>query len=98
MLMLTLTFCGIVMLYRVCQPFNVLRAVLFAIATALCVLVISVPYLGDIVYTGWPALEFTLPQLLILIIVVQASFPISAFLIRAFDMMNIADETPAVKQ
>ena len=92
MLMLTLTFCGIVMLYRVCQPFNVLRAVLFSVATFLCVLVITVPFLGEIVFTGWSALKFTLPQLLILIIVVQASFPISNVFIKLCDMMNPAED------
>ena len=92
MLMLTLTFCGIVMLYRVCQPFNVLRAVLFAVATCLCALVIAVPFLGNIVFTGWAALEFTLPQLLLLIIVVQASFPISNVFIKLCDMMNPAED------
>ena len=92
MLMLALTFCGLVMLYRVCQPFNVLRVVLFSIATFLCVLVICVPFLGNIVFTGWATLKFTLAQLLILIIVVQASFPISNILIKFCDMMNPAED------
>ena len=92
MMMMALTFCGLVMLYRVCQPFNVLRVVLFSVATLLCVLVVCVPILGDVVFENWSALQFTLPQILILIIVVQASFPVSNLLIKLCDMMNPADE------
>ena len=92
MLMLALTFCGIVMLYRICQPFNVIRAVLFMITTALCILFVSVPLLGEIVFEGWSAVTFTLPQVLLAIIVIQMSFPISALLIKFFDLINPADE------
>jgi len=92
MLMLALTFCGIVMLYRICQPFNVIRAVLFMITTALCILFVSVPLLGEIVFEGWSAVAFTLPQVLLAIIVIQMSFPISSLLIKFFDLINPADE------
>ena len=92
LMMIALTFCGLVMLYRICQPFNVVRAVLFVSSAALCVLVISVPMLGNIVLEGWENVHFILPQILVTIIIVQASFPISGFLIKAFDMMNPADE------
>ncbi|MBE7077690.1 MAG: HAD family hydrolase [Clostridiales bacterium] len=92
LMMIALTFCGLVMLYRICQPFNIVRAILFISSTALCVLVISVPLLGNIVLEGWENVHFILPQILVTIIIVQASFPISGFLIKAFDMMNPADE------
>ena len=92
LLMIALTYCGLVMLYRVCQPFNLLRAILFMSATALCSIVLAVPALGGFVFDNWSAVEFTLPQMLIVIILVQASFPISGFLIKAFDMMNPAEE------
>ena len=92
LMMMALTFCGLVMLYRVCQPFNALRVVLFSIATFMCVFVVSVPILGDLVFENWSALQFTLPQLLILIIIVQASFPISNLFIKLCDMMNPAEE------
>jgi cation-transporting ATPase E len=92
LMMMVLTFCGLVMLYRICQPFNVVRAVLFVSSAALCVLVISVPMLGNIVLEGWENVHFILPQILVTIIIVQASFPISGLLIKAFDMMNPADD------
>ena len=92
LMMIVLTFTGLVMLYRICQPFNILRAALFVLATCLCVLFISVPLLGEIVFTGWSSVAFTLPQVLLTVIIVQASFPLSGFLIKFFDMLNPVDE------
>ena len=93
LMMIALTFTGLVMLYRICQPFkeSPLRIVLYSAITALCVLVISFNGLGEIVFTGWSNLQFTLPQLLLIIIIIQFSFPVSNFLIKACDMLNTAD-------
>ncbi len=94
-MMIVLTFSGLVMLYRICQPFNLLRGILFIVSTTLCLMVLLIKPLGDaLVLTGWANLDFTLSQMLIVVIVIQASFPISGFLIRAFDMINIAEENP----
>ena len=92
MMMLVLTFGGLVMLFRICQPFNVFRTCIFALSTFLCVAVVSVPYLGEFVFDGWTNVDFTLNQVLLLIIIIQASFPLSSVFIRVFDMMNPADE------
>lgn len=99
MMMIVLTFSGLVMLYRICQPFNLLRGVLFIVSTGLCLVVLLIKPIGDaLVLDGWKTLDFTLSQMLIIIIVIQASFPISGFLIRAFDMINIAEDTPEENQ
>ena len=92
MMMLVLTFTGLVMLFRICQPFNVVRTILFLFVCALCILVISIPFLGEIVFSGWAALEFQLSQILLLIIIVQAALPISEVLIKLCDMFNPAEE------
>ncbi len=92
LLMIALTFSGLVMLYRICQPFNIVRSVTFIVAVVACVLFISVPALGDIVFPGLCNIDFSLSQVLIMIIIVQASFPISGWLIKFFDMINPADE------
>ena len=92
LMMIALTACGLVMLYRICQPFNTVRAVLWVIAVCMCAIVLAVPTLGNFVFNGWDALTFTVPQILLMIIIVQASYPISGFLIKAFDMINPADE------
>ena len=91
-MMIVLTFCGLVMLFRICQPFNFLRTALFVITGALCVLVISIPFLGNIVFTGWGNLNFTMPQILLTVIIIQAAFPLSDFLMKAFDLINPADD------
>ena len=88
------------MLYRICQPFNVVRAITFVIAVTACVLFITVPVLGEMVFSvkyndvliKLGDIEFTLNQILLLIIIVQASFPISGILIRFFDIINPADD------
>ena len=92
MLMLTLTFSGLVILYRICQPFNLFRACLFILSAFLCVFVVCVPMLGEIVFDGWSALQFQLPQVMLLLIIIQFSFPVSHFLIKFFDLINTADE------
>ena len=92
MLMMSLTFTGLVMLFRICQPLNLIRTTLFFCMTALCVTVLAVPVLGNIVYEGWDALKFNLTQILLLVVFVQAAVPISSILIKFFDMFNPADE------
>ncbi|MBQ9118168.1 MAG: HAD-IC family P-type ATPase [Clostridia bacterium] len=91
-LTLVLTFTGLVMLYRICQPFNVVRAVLFICIGVLCALVLSIPFLGGIVIEGWANIHLTLPQILLIIILVQAAVPLSGILIRFFDMFNPAED------
>ena len=91
-LMIVLTFSGLVMLFRICQPFNLLRACTYIVSVALCVLVVTITPLGGFVFDDWHLVSFTIPQILLIIIIVQACFPISAFLIKLFDMMNPADE------
>ena len=93
LMMIALTACGLVMLYRICQPFNIVRAVLWLVAVTMCAIVLAVPALGNFVFNGWDALSFTVPQILLMIIIVQASYPISGFLIKAFDMLNPAEPT-----
>ncbi len=92
LMMIALTFSGLVMLYRICQPFNVVRAVTFVIAVAACLLFVVTPVLGEMVFPGFADIRFNLSQVLLIIIIVQASFPISGILIRFFDMINPADE------
>ena len=92
LMMLALTFSGLVMLYRICQPFNLLRAALFVVTSVLCITVVSIPILGEIVFNGWSNVSLILPQTLLIIIIILCMFPISSFLMRLFDMINPADE------
>ena len=82
MMMIVLTFSGLVMLYRISQPFNTLRGIMYTVVTALVFLVLSVPFCGSLVFDKWRLVSFTLPQILITIIIIQACFPISGYLIK----------------
>ena len=92
LMMLTLTFTGLVMLFRICQPFNVFKTVLFVFVACLCITVVSVPVLGGIVFDNWTEVQFNLSQTLLLVIIVQAALPVSSVLVRFFDLFNPADE------
>ncbi len=92
LMMLALTFTGLVMLYRICQPFNVVRTVLFVASLSLCLLVIAIPELGQVIFDGWANVHIQLDQTLLIIIIIQASLPISGSLIKFFDMINPVDD------
>jgi cation-transporting ATPase E len=96
MLMLSLTFTGLVMLFRICQPMTGIKFALLAAMCVVCSIIISVPFLGEIVMTGWSDLTFNLSQILLIVIIVQAAIPISEMLIRFFDLFNPADDDEPV--
>ncbi|MBQ2701435.1 MAG: HAD-IC family P-type ATPase, partial [Clostridia bacterium] len=100
MLMISLTFTGLVMLFRICQPLNGIKFALFAAMCIVCSVIISVPFLGEIVMTGWSEIKFSLAQVLLIIIIVQAAIPLSEMLIKFFDLFNPAedDEQPRTEQ
>ncbi len=88
MYLLALTFGGLVMLFRILQPFNILRAAVYAVSAAACILVMSVPILGNIVFDGWANVVFTFPQILFITCVILAAFPVSNALVKLCDLMN----------
>ena len=94
MLILSLTFTGLVMLLRICQPLNLIRTVLFAFCSAACVAVLTIPMLGELIYEGWSEIDFSITQILLIVVLVQAAMPVSAGLIKFFDMFNPAEDDP----
>jgi hypothetical protein len=88
---MALTFIGLVMLYRICQPFNAWRTVLFVVSLALCVLVLAVPFFTEFIFQNWGKVDFEIQHWLLLIILVQASLPMSGGLTKFFGMFNPAD-------
>ncbi len=91
MLVVTITVTGLVMLFRILQPFNVLRAAVYAAMLGCCILVFSVPVLGSLTYAGWASVKFSLTEILYLVCILLASFPISNTLIKVCDLMNSSD-------
>ena len=92
LMVVALTLSGLVMLHRICKPFNLLRSVLFLISAGFCTLAFCVDGLGNIVFENWSNLDFTLSQVLLMLIIIQACFPVSGLLIRGFDMLTPVDE------
>lgn len=84
---LALTFSGLVMLYRVCQPFNLYRAILFILMTVFAIVAYSVPFISELFYKGWNELNWNYASLLMVIVVIQTAFPISKFLIGVMQVI-----------
>lgn len=83
-----LSFSGVVMLYQILKPFNPLRAFIFIFSFVATLVVLLVPFLGGIVYTGWEELSFSLTEILFMICMLLLSFPVSDKLIKWADLLN----------
>lgn len=90
---LAVTCGGLVMLYRIMQPFNVLRATTYLVSVAVTVLIFCIPLLGNFVYDVWSQVKpnFNLTQILYLLIIILAAFPVSSALLKVCDLMNPTD-------
>ena len=93
LLLLAVTFGGLVMLFRILQPFNLLRLAVYAMSIAACVIVLAIPALGNIIFDAWGAVRFTFTEILYIICVLLAAFPVSNALIRLCDLMNPTTES-----
>ena len=94
LLILSLTITGLVMLFRICQPFNVWRMVIFLTAIGLCVFVVSIPPLmHTFIFEHWYSVKdlLEIQHILLLIILAQTALPMSGGLIKFFDMFNRVD-------
>ena len=85
---LAVTFGGLVMLFRILSPFNLLRAAVYAVSVGVSILALTVPFLGELVYTGWSTVHLTFPQVLYIVCIVLAAFPVSKLLVQLCDLMN----------
>ncbi len=89
---LALTFGGLVILFRILQPFNLLRSAVYAFSAAVSIVILAVPFTANVVFTGWDAVSLTFPQILYLACVLLAAFPLSHALIKLCDLMNPTSE------
>lgn len=80
MCMLALTFSGIVMVYRTCKPLNVYRAVLCVCVLTITIVCIAVPKFGNMFYDDWENLVWDYAKILIIVVVLEAAFPISSWI------------------
>ncbi|MDE7083562.1 MAG: HAD-IC family P-type ATPase [Clostridia bacterium] len=81
MCMIAMTFSGFVMVFRTCQPFNVYRSVLCLAVFGILIGAYSItPLTNALLYTGWDKLEWDYAKVLIIVVVIEAAFPISGWL------------------
>lgn len=88
LLIMAVTFGGIVMLYRILKPMNIIRALVYGICLAVCIVFMSVPLLGNIIYQGWADLSFSVTEILFIVCIMLTAFPVSGFLIKACDLLT----------
>ncbi len=92
LMMLAMTFGGLVILYRILQPFNFLRIGVYAISLGVTIVVLAVPALGNIVYDAWDQVQLDVTKVLFLLVIILAAFPVSGTLVKLCDMMNPSTE------
>lgn len=88
MCMMALTFSGYVMVYRLCQPLNLYRTVLCIGVFILCITALSVPWITDsLLYSGWNELHWDYAKILIVVVVIEAAFPLSGWLMELMHLI-----------
>lgn len=88
MCMLALIFSGFVMVFRLCKPFNVYRAILCASVLAICITAFVLPpsLVDKLFYSGWKDIKWDYGKILTIVVVIEAAFPVSGWLI---DIMHV---------
>ena len=94
MCMIALTFSGLVMVFRICRPLNVFRAVLCVSMLALCITAYAVPQIARLLYANWNEIKWDYAKILTIVVVIEAAFPISGWLL---DVMRIITSTEKQK-
>jgi cation-transporting ATPase E len=84
---MALTFSGLVMLFRVCQPFNPFRLILFLCMFAVGIGAFLIPFVASLLVAGWENLVWDYSKILILVVVVESAFPLSNFFIKVMQIL-----------
>ncbi|MCI8369933.1 MAG: HAD-IC family P-type ATPase [Clostridia bacterium] len=96
MCMIAMTFSGFVMVFRLCQPFNVFRATLCLAVFAICITCYAVPYIADnLLYKGWSDIKWDYAKILTIVVAIEAAFPLSSWLI---ELMHVIMPSTGKKQ
>lgn len=85
MMVIAMTLSGVVMLYRICKPFNILRASLFVSVLVICILFLTVKKgdfaIGDIMFENYHSINFNASELLLLSTIISLAFPVSRYMV-----------------
>ena len=80
---LSITFVGLLVLFRLCKPFDIFRGIMFACMIALCTIVLSV----STFYSFFEYIPLTLQNILFIVCIVEASYPIYDAIVKGLDKM-----------
>lgn len=80
---LSITFVGLLVLFKLCKPFDVFRGIMFASMIALCAIVLSF----SVFYTFFEYIPLSLQNILFIICIVEASSPIYGAIVNGLDKM-----------
>lgn len=84
---LSITFVGLLVLFRLCKPFDIFRGIMFACMIALCTIVLSV----GTFYSFFEYVPLTLQNILFIVCIVEASYPIYDAIVKGLDKMIYAN-------
>ncbi|MCM1437863.1 MAG: HAD-IC family P-type ATPase [Roseburia sp.] len=104
MCMMALVFSGLVMLFRVCQPFNGYRLVLYVAMVVLTIMALTLPPIGSLLYIadelckGWADLHWDYAKVLIVVVAIEAAFPLSSSLIKIMQIIMPSSTEGAKKK
>ncbi len=80
---LAITFVGLLVLFRLCKPFDIFRGIMFACMVTLCVVVLSV--------SSWASffeyVPLSLQNILFIVCIVEVSYPIYDAIVKGLDKL-----------
>ncbi len=80
---LSITFVGLLVLFKLCKPFDVFRGIMFVSMIALCAIVLSF----SVFYTFFEYIPLSLQNILFIICIVEASSPVYGAIVNGLDKM-----------
>ena len=83
---LALTFVGLVVLYRLCKPFDVFRGIMYASMITLCVLVLSLTHGGEF----FEYVPLNTQNILYIICCVLVSYPVYDWIVKGLDRVILS--------
>lgn len=84
---LSITFVGLLVLFKLCKPFDVFRGIMFASMIALCTIVLCF----SVFYTFFEYVPLSLQNILFIICIVEASSPLYGAIINGLDKLIYAN-------
>jgi cation-transporting ATPase E len=79
---LAITFVGLLILFRLCKPFDVFRGIMFAAMIVICVLLLTFD-----TYSFFGYVPLSIQNVLFIVCIVEASYPVYDWIVKGLDKM-----------